>query len=172
MPAWNIERDGTYIFDFSPSRDDFSQVKVGAGWSLDPTHAMPGNEFACCFVDGSSAVGGLDLTGDDAWLFSAPFEFKAGVKYEAGLKYRAVAAVGGGDPPRLTLRLGSAQDPVAQTQRLLEFSISNTGLDTVRTVFEVPADGVYHFSLEGQPGAGKIVLSRNIAGIAGGLPSF
>jgi hypothetical protein len=175
MPAWNFDQNGVYIFDFSPKRDDFSEVKVGAAWSLDPVHALLGNEFSCCFADAAShaALMTANLTPpvDANWLFSAPFEFRAGITYEAGLKYKATTPVTG-MPPRLTLRLGEGQTPADQNQKLLEFTISNTSMDVLHSTFTVPKDGVYHFSLEGQPGDGSVALLRNSAGVAGSIAGF
>jgi hypothetical protein len=171
MPNWKPERDGTYLFSFSPTRDDFSEVKVGKGWSLNPEHAREGNEFACCFTDAASTQEGALLEEDGAWLFSAPFEFTSGTRYEAGLKYRLIGDADG-DVPWLTLRLGRGQDPSEQDQRLVQLSIANTATGTISIPFEVPANGVYFFSIQGRPGKGVVALIENLAGIEGASTDF
>ena len=159
-----------YYFSFGRHEDD-SEVKIighekGNTWQHTTEGLRAGHERAIRF-------GGGGEKGGDAWLFSRSFALRANHDYEAAIVSKFVPADRGHRPedtgreirgiPRLRLRIGTEQQPRAQTQTLIDWGVTSTEYQPVKVAFRVPKDGTYYFSLQGANDApgGFVVVSDN-----------
>jgi hypothetical protein len=164
---WDFLLDESHRPDFAPTPVDFGGGKVGGAWSAerleDDPQGIPRYRFEGGAGDSHAPAGA-----DEAWIFSAPFNFMSGMRYEIVLKCRSpIAPVA--VPAKLTLRVGYAPEPTGQTHQLLEFLAGEREANIIRTSFEVPYDGTYCFSLEGMPGGPPVLIEEGRVGIEGTL---
>lgn len=163
---WDVEEHGVYVFNFTPGRDDFSRVRAGNAWTLNTEEALEGNDAAMLFQ------GAETRSPEDCWIFSAGFKLRQGLTYDVGIITklgRQAELTEKSKLPMLHLRMGRAQTPGAQNQLVQTWTVANKRHSGFIVPVRVEKNGVYFFSIEGEPGAMAVTLGANAIGLSGSL---